>query len=96
MAASRLTTALPLLLLRGYKLAISPMLQALGVRCRHDPGCSTYMATAMRRFGVWRGGWIGLARLLRCHPWGTSGVDEVPAAPGPWWAPWRGARWRWK
>ncbi len=90
----QITTALPLALLRLYQIAISPVLQALGVRCRHDPGCSTYMATAMRRYGFWRGGWIGAARLSRCHPWGTSGMDEVPEdASAPWWRPWGNGRW---
>ena len=81
-------------LLRLYKLTLSPVLGALGVRCRHAPGCSTYMAQAMRRHGFWAGGWMGAARLWRCQPWGTQGDDPVPEeAVGSWWAPWRYGRW---
>jgi hypothetical protein len=83
------------LLLRAYKLALSPVLAALGVRCRHTPGCSTYMLEAMRQHGVWAGGWMGLARLLRCQPWGTCGHDPVPdVLEGDWWRPWTYGRWR--
>jgi putative component of membrane protein insertase Oxa1/YidC/SpoIIIJ protein YidD len=32
----------------------------------------------LKRFGLWKGGWMGLKRLGRCHPWGKSGIDEVP------------------
>ena len=48
-------------------------------------------------FGLWAGGWMTLARLLRCQPWGTSGIDYVPAqapANARWYLPWRYARWR--
>jgi putative component of membrane protein insertase Oxa1/YidC/SpoIIIJ protein YidD len=52
---------------------------------------------AIGRFGLWAGGWITLARLLRCQPWGTSGIDNVPgtlSADARWYLPWRYARWR--
>ena len=62
-------------LIRGYQLFISPL---LGPRCRFEPSCSVYMATAITRFGVMRGGWLGLRRLSRCHPWGAWGYDPVP------------------
>ncbi|MEM7730369.1 MAG: membrane protein insertion efficiency factor YidD [Pseudomonadota bacterium] len=90
----------PLLLLctvpiRLYQVLLSPVLGALGVRCRHSPSCSAYMLEAMRRHGVWAGGWMGLARWLRCNPWGTCGLDPVPErATGAWWRPWAYARWR--
>lgn len=91
----RLTLFVPLLLLRLYKLILSPILYAFGVRCRHQPGCANYMAEAMQRHGVWAGGWMGLARLLRCQPWGTCGHDPVPdRAEGRWWTPWEYGRWR--
>ena len=83
------------LLLRLYQIAISPVLQSLGVRCRHAPSCSQYMMDAMRRHGVWAGGWMGTARLWRCQPWGTCGTDPVPeVANGAWWRPWAYGRWR--
>ncbi|WP_415810694.1 membrane protein insertion efficiency factor YidD [Litorimonas haliclonae] len=87
----------PLLgLLWIYKNLISPFLFALGVRCRHYPSCSTYSAEAIKRHGPWPGGWMTLARLLRCRPGGTSGVDNVPEhiTKAPLWAPWRYGRWR--
>ena len=62
-------------LIRGYQLAISPM---LGPRCRFYPTCSCYAHTAIERFGVWRGFWLGLRRLLRCHPFAEGGYDPVP------------------
>ena len=46
--------------------------------CRFHPSCSSYMAEAIRLHGVIRGGWLGLVRLSRCHPFGSSGFDPVP------------------
>ncbi len=63
------------LLVRGYQLVISP---AIGPHCRHIPTCSEYALEAVERFGAWKGGRLALTRLLRCHPWGTSGYDPVP------------------
>ena len=64
-----------ILLLRGYKLAISPL---LGQRCRFYPSCSEYTMQAVERFGVVRGGWLGAKRIGRCHPMNPGGVDPVP------------------
>ena len=50
----------------------------VGYNCRHLPTCSVYGDEAIERFGLWAGGWMTLARLLRCQPWGTSGIDNVP------------------
>jgi putative membrane protein insertion efficiency factor len=69
----------------------------IGPRCRHLPTCSEYADEAIARFGLWAGGWMALARILRCHSFGTSGLDFVPAelpARAHWWAPWRYGRWR--
>ena len=49
------------------------------------------------RFGLWAGAWMALARILRCQPFGTSGLDFVPGRlrdDAHWWAPWRYGRWR--
>ena len=62
-------------LISGYQLFISPI---LGPRCRHLPSCSEYTSEAIAVHGPVRGGWMGLRRILRCHPWGTSGYDPVP------------------
>ena len=58
-----------------YRYVISPI---LGPRCRYIPTCSEYSQTAVTRFGVIKGGWISIKRILSCHPWGNSGYDPVP------------------
>jgi putative membrane protein insertion efficiency factor len=77
-----------------YRHSLSPL---VGYNCRHLPTCSVYGDEAIERFGLWGGGWMTLARLLRCHPWGTSGIDNVPQARPAgaiWYLPWRYGRWR--
>ena len=64
-----------LVLIRGYQVALSPL---LGPRCRYLPSCSEYAAEAIELHGVVKGGRLAVARLLRCHPWGGSGLDPVP------------------
>ena len=64
-----------ILLLRGYKLFISPL---LGQRCRFHPTCSVYTMEAVERFGVVRGSWLGARRIGRCHPFHEGGYDPVP------------------
>lgn len=79
--------------IRFYQHFVSPM---IGPRCRYQPTCSAYMAEAVERHGAWRGGWIGTARLCRCHPFSPSGFDPVPQqlpASGRWYIPWRYGRW---
>jgi putative membrane protein insertion efficiency factor len=70
------------LLLKLYKLTLSPFLAALtggpGTGCRFVPTCSEYFVQAVEAHGVLVGGWLGLKRLCRCHPWGGSGYDPVP------------------
>ncbi len=78
----------------AYRYTLSPL---IGFHCRHLPTCSAYGEEAIGRFGLWAGGWMTLARLLRCQPWGTSGIDNVVAtipAGARWYLPWRYARWR--
>ena len=67
-------------LLRGYKWAISPLFPPA---CRYVPTCSEYAMEAVERYGAFRGGWMALARLLRCHPFVRGGYDPVTKhAPG--------------
>jgi uncharacterized protein len=76
-----------------YRFGIAPL---IGMNCRHLPTCSDYADEALARYGLWAGGWMTLARLARCHPWGTSGFDAVPAELLPqarWWRPWRYGHW---
>ncbi len=62
-------------LIRGYQLFLSPF---LGGTCRYTPSCSRYAEEAVRIHGPWRGGWLAVRRLLRCHPWGGNPYDPVP------------------
>ena len=68
-------TRLLIMMLRFYKRFISPM---LGPRCRFVPSCSEYAMQAIERHGPLRGSWLAARRILRCHPWGGSGIDNVP------------------
>ncbi len=79
---------------KAYRFVLSPL---IGSNCRHLPTCSQYADDAFARHGFWAGGWMTLARVLRCQPLGTSGLDFVPDAPPPgarWYLPWRYGRWR--
>ena len=67
--------AILIALLRIYQLFISPL---LGNHCRFYPSCSQYAREAIEQYGVLRGGWLAIRRLLRCHPWHPGGVDPVP------------------
>lgn len=66
------TLALPV---RAYRLVFSPL---VGFNCRYHPTCSAYALEALARHGALRGGWLALRRIGRCHPWGPSGIDNVP------------------
>jgi uncharacterized protein len=64
-----------ILLIRGYQVAISPLLPPA---CRFTPTCSAYAAEAIARYGALKGSGLAARRLARCHPWGGSGHDPVP------------------
>ncbi|MBD2090277.1 membrane protein insertion efficiency factor YidD [Microcoleus sp. FACHB-1515] len=64
-------------LIRAYRLLISPLLMPA---CRFQPTCSQYAIEAIERFGAWRGGWMAMRRILRCHPFHPGGYDPVPPA----------------
>jgi len=66
---------LALLLIRGYKLFISPMLPP---SCRFTPTCSEYGYEAIEKYGIIRGGWLTVRRISRCHPFHAGGYDPVP------------------
>jgi putative membrane protein insertion efficiency factor len=62
--------------LSGYRTAIAP---AIGPVCRYTPSCSVYAEEAVERWGVVRGGYLALRRVLRCHPFARGGLDPVPS-----------------
>lgn len=64
-----------ILLVRFYQAAISPYFPNA---CRYTPTCSQYMIEAIQKYGLAKGGWMGLRRVGRCHPWGGHGYDPVP------------------
>jgi len=64
-----------LLLIKIYQYAISPL---LGSNCRFYPTCSSYTKEAVELHGGLKGGWLGLRRILKCHPYNEGGVDLVP------------------
>jgi uncharacterized protein len=66
--------SLVLVLLQGYKWAVSPLLPP---SCRYLPTCSEYAREAVQRYGALRGSWMAVARLLRCHPLAKGGYDPV-------------------
>jgi putative membrane protein insertion efficiency factor len=82
------------MLIRFYQLTLSSV---LGRQCRYLPTCSHYLDEAVERHGLWPGGWMGVARLCRCHPWGGHGFDPVPSDlpnNAHWLRPWTYGRWR--
>lgn len=76
----------------AYRWTLKPL---IGWECRHLPSCSEYTLDAIELNGAWRGSWLALSRVCRCHPWGTHGIDRAPDIRGlrhPL-APWRYGRW---
>jgi hypothetical protein len=68
--------SLPLIaIIQIYRYAISPM---LGSRCRFYPSCSAYALEALQRHGPFKGSWLAIHRIGRCHPWNPGGHDPVP------------------
>jgi putative membrane protein insertion efficiency factor len=67
--------SIPLLIMIGvYKYIISPLTLP---SCRHTPSCSQYASEAIREWGALKGSWFSIKRILKCHPWGSSGYDPV-------------------
>jgi putative membrane protein insertion efficiency factor len=62
-------------LIRLYQLLVSPI---LGPKCRFTPSCSQYGVQALKKYGLFKGGWLTVKRIARCNPWGGHGYDPVP------------------
>ncbi|NQV02500.1 MAG: membrane protein insertion efficiency factor YidD [Bacteroidia bacterium] len=73
----KLLSSFFILLIRIYQGAISPYLMPA---CRFAPTCSAYGVEAIHKHGPFRGGWLVMKRIARCHPWGGSGYDPVPGS----------------
>lgn len=66
---------LMILLAKGWQWGPSLVLPP---SCRFTPSCSAYAIAALQRYGAFKGGWLAIKRISRCHPWGGSGFDPVP------------------
>jgi putative membrane protein insertion efficiency factor len=64
-----------LFLIKLYQWFLSPI---LGASCRFNPTCSQYGIEAIKKYGPFKGGWLTIKRIGRCHPWGKHGYDPVP------------------
>lgn len=62
-------------LIRMYQISLSPLLRP---SCRFNPSCSRYGIEAIRKHGPFKGSYLTIRRLMRCHPWGGHGYDPVP------------------
>lgn len=60
---------------RVYQMALRP---AMPSACRYAPSCSEYAIEALKKYGAFKGTWLAVKRISRCHPWGRSGYDPVP------------------
>lgn len=87
---TRILTQAPV---HAYRWTLKPL---VGQECRHLPTCSEYALEAIELNGAWRGSWLALSRICRCHPYGTSGFDPVPHIGDEHHplAPWLYGRWR--
>lgn len=71
--------------IRFYQRFLNPLLKAAAgpaAGCRFSPTCSHYFLQAVEAHGPFRGSWLGICRIFRCHPWGGSGYDPVPPPQG--------------
>ena len=74
-AISRALAWVLIMPIRFYQRFISPLTPP---SCRFTPTCSQYAVEALRKYGPFKGSWLAVKRLLRCHPLGGSGYDPVP------------------
>lgn len=72
---SFLLSKIMLAMIAFYRTCISPLIPPT---CRYTPTCSQYAQEAIKKYGPFKGGWLALKRILRCHPFGGSGYDPVP------------------
>jgi len=78
---ARILSAIIRVMIRFYQRILNPMLKFTAgpaAGCRFSPSCSNYFLQAVETHGPFRGSWLGICRIFRCHPWGGSGYDPVP------------------
>jgi len=75
MVLSKAIAFIPIVVVKIYQIAISPFFPN---SCRFTPTCSGYSIEALKKYGLIKGLWLTIKRLLRCHPWGGHGFDPVP------------------
>jgi len=68
-------SALAVAMVRLYQILIAPL---LGANCRFQPSCSHYAIDALKKYGFFRGSWLAVKRIFRCHPFHPGGYDPVP------------------
>ena len=71
----KILTYLLILPIKLYQILLSPL---IGPSCRFTPTCSNYAIEAINRHGPFKGFWLAIKRISKCHPWGDSGHDPVP------------------
>ena len=64
-------------LIKWYKKRISPLLGSIGIHCKFYPSCSEYMLQAIEKYGCIKGVYLGIKRLLKCHPFAKGGYDPL-------------------
>jgi putative membrane protein insertion efficiency factor len=64
-----------IIIIKIYQVLVSPLFPS---SCRYSPTCSHYTAEALKKHGLFKGGWLGIKRISKCHPWGGNGYDPVP------------------
>ncbi len=72
---NKLFTLIAIFLVKIYKWFISPILPSA---CRYQPTCSVYTMEALQKYGIIKGGWLSIKRIVSCNPWGGHGHDPVP------------------
>ncbi|RKJ03623.1 membrane protein insertion efficiency factor YidD [bacterium D16-54] len=72
----RIVRRLLVVLIRGYQIFLSPL--KMRTHCIYTPTCSQYAIEALQKYGVMKGLWLSMKRILRCHPWAEGGYDPVP------------------
>ena len=74
----QLSTRAAVLAIHGYQATLARVYARMGVQCRFTPSCSHYGEACIQRFGVMRGGWMAVQRVVRCGPWTPMGTVDPP------------------